>query len=93
MKTQKQETKSIAANLPKYPFYFRLPPPGQVDPWFQLNRSAWNALILPSASNNFSAPIDSISTGAPSKKRGIRLVVFASAKAYFDNLYKEQVIK
>jgi hypothetical protein len=85
------KTKSTAAKAPRFPLQFRLPPPGEVDPWFSLNRSAWNALILPHAGNKFSPQIRSITTRQPGCKRGIRIVIFASAKAFFDKLCADQL--
>jgi hypothetical protein len=83
-------TKPTQAKPPRFPIQFRLPPPGEVDPWFSLNRSAWNALILPHAGNSFTPQIKSITTRQAGKKRGIRIVIFSSAKAYFDKLCFEQ---
>jgi len=85
------QTNTVAAKPPRFPLQFRLPPPGQVDPWFQFNRSAWNALILPNVSNEFRPPVKSITSRQPGKKRGIRIVIFSSAKAYFDRLRAEQL--
>jgi aromatic ring-cleaving dioxygenase len=84
-------TKATAAKPPRFPLQFRLPPPGQIDPWFSLNRSAWNALILPHAGNDFTPQVKSITTRQPGRKRGIRIVLFVSAKSYFDKLCAEQL--
>jgi len=61
-----------------------------VDPIFSLNRSAWNELCLPSERNGFKPPVKSVVIKKRNARRGIRLVVFASAKSYFDRLHAEQ---
>jgi hypothetical protein len=67
----------------------RLPKSPGHDPIYDLSRSTWNLLILPCEANNFKPPIKSISLRQPGKTRGIRCIVLASAKAYFDRLIAE----
>lgn len=79
-----------------HPIQFRLPKPHRgghrpdVDPWFGLNRSAWNALILPTDQNGNKPPVKSICIKKRGAARGLRLVIWDSAKAYFDKLTAEQ---
>ena len=67
----------------------RLPKNRQVDPIFSLSRSTWNLLILPCAANNFRPPIKSISLRRPGTTRGVRLIVVASAREYFERIMEE----
>ncbi len=73
------------------PYQFRLPRGKDVDEWWGLNRSAWNSLILPTKANRFIPPVKSLSMKQRGAARGIRLIIFTSAKAYFDKLEKEQI--
>jgi hypothetical protein len=84
-------TKASITKPPRFPIQFRLPPAGEVDPWFQFNRSAWNTLILPGVFNEFRPPVKSITSRMPGKRRGIRIIIFSSAKGYFDRLRAEQL--
>jgi hypothetical protein len=68
----------------------RLPKNGQRDEIFQLSRSTWNNLILPCAANKFQPPIKSISLRRLGTLRGVRLIVVASAREYFQRLIDEQ---
>ncbi len=72
------------------PVTFRLPPDGERDAYFGCARTFWNQRVLPSAANNFKPPIKSVVVKTTGVKRGIRLIVYASAKAYFDALIAEQ---
>lgn len=67
----------------------RLPKSGEVDPIFSIKRGKWNQLILPCKANNFRASIKSISVRKPGAQRGVRLIVVASARAYFQGLIAE----
>ncbi len=79
-----------------HPFQFRLPKParknrpGEVDQWFGANRSFYNERILPTPRNNFHPEIKSIVVKQPGRRRGVRFVLFDSAKDYFDRLRSEQ---
>ena len=72
------------------PEFIRLPRVGEKDPIFGLSRSFLNNLILPSQANGFYAPIRSISIRKRNASRGVRLIVVASALAYFEKLAAEQ---
>jgi hypothetical protein len=71
------------------PFTFRLPKTGSVDPFFGGSRTFWNEKILPSK-NNGSPQVDSIIIAVPGAKRGIRFILFESAKRFFERIAKEQ---
>jgi hypothetical protein len=71
-----------------YPRYFRLPSPGQTDRFFDANRSFWNERVLPTPRNEFKPPVRSIVSKQKGATRGIRFIVFESAKSYFDALEK-----
>lgn len=79
-----------------FPFQFRLPKAaprggrGEVDPFFGLNRSAWNGLLLPVEANQFRPPVKSVVVKKRGARRGLRLVLFSSAKEFFDRLAAEQ---
>ncbi len=75
------ETKAELLRLPKSP---------QRDPIFSLSRSTWNLLILPCKANDFKPPIKSVSMRRPGTVRGVRLIVVASARAYFQRLIDEE---
>ena len=75
---------------PHSPVTFRSPDPGTTDPHWGCSRSWWNSKILPCASNGFKPPIRSIVDKKPAAVRGIRLIIFASAKAYFERLLRKQ---
>ncbi len=72
------------------PVTFRLPRTGTTDPYFGVPRTFWNQRVLPNALNNFRPPIKSIVVKTTGTTRGIRLIVFDSAKAYFDALATAQ---
>ena len=76
--------------LPNEPFSFRLPKTGEKDPWFGQARTAWNQLVLPSKANKGKPPVRSVVQRQPGAKRGVRLIVFASARRYFETLAKAQ---
>ena len=69
--------------------FLRLPKSGKLDEIFSLSRSTWNTLILPCKANGFKPPIKSVSLRKPGTVRGVRLIVVASARAYFDRLLSE----
>jgi len=71
------------------PEFLRLPKPGTLDPKYKLSRSKWNEMILPCPANAFKPPIKSICLRKRGAARGVRLIVAAAAKAYFDALIEE----
>ena len=83
-------SKKTETEKQEHPFQIRLPKPGGVDPWWSYNRSGWNTLILPTAGNDFKPPVKSIVQRQSGRKRGVRFIIFESAKAHFDKLVKEQ---
>lgn len=46
--------------------------------------------MLPTARNNFKPEVKSLVVKQAGRKRGVRFVIFESAKAYFDKLRNEQ---
>lgn len=72
-----------------HPEFLRLPKSGTKDPIYATSRSGWNQLILPCAANNFRPPIKSISHRKVGAIRGVRLIVAASAREYFNKLIAE----
>jgi hypothetical protein len=72
------------------PLYFRLPKPGEVDPYFGANRSFWNERILPTPRNNYDPPINSIVDRKTGAKTGCRFIEFQSALDYFTKLLIQQ---
>ena len=76
----------VKLRLRNAPLTFRLPRQGETDPYFSLNRSAWNELILPTAANSYRPPIKSIVERKPGNAKGRRLIVFASARLHFERL-------
>ena len=72
------------------PITFRLPRVGTTDPFFGCARTFWNARVLPNAGNNFKPPIRSVVVAQPGAKRGVRLIVFASARSYVEELAASQ---
>lgn len=79
---------NIATSVP--PVTFRLPRVGTNDPFFGCARTFWNARVLPNSGNNFKPPVKSIVVSQPGAKRGIRLIMFESARAYFNALAEVQ---
>ena len=73
------------------PVTFRIPGPGCADPFFGCKRTFWKQQVLPNAQNNFKPPIRSILIKQPGAKRGIRLILFESARAFFDALASKEV--
>ncbi len=77
--------------LTAIPLYsFRLPRPGTVDPYFGGARTFWNENCLACEANGFKPPVKSIVVRKRGATRGIRFILFESAKAYFDRLAEEQ---
>ena len=60
------------------PTYLRVPKPGQLCPWSGLSRSKMLTLVLPSPANDWKPPVKSISLRQKGRRRGCRLVVYAS---------------
>jgi hypothetical protein len=68
------------------PYSFRLPRPGTVDPYFGGARTFWNESCLACEANEFKPPVRSIVVRKKGASRGIRFILFESAKAYFEKL-------
>ena len=66
---------------PIEPETIRLPKSGH-DPWFGLTRSAINSLILSTEANGYKPPVKSYVLRRRGAKTGIRLVDYASLRAY-----------
>lgn len=66
------------------PEFLRLPPVGTADPLTGLRRSLLNSLILPTAENGHKPPVRSIVLRKPGRKRGVRLIHFASLLDYLN---------
>jgi hypothetical protein len=85
--------------IPWTPYQFRLPrpsrngKPGEVDPWWQCNRSFWNERILPTERNQFKPDVKSVAVKQKGRNRGVRFIIWESAKSYFDKLRAEQEAK
>src|SRR5262245_2151960 len=75
---------------PVQPYTFRLPRNGQTDPYFGGSRTFWNQRVLPNKSNGGRPPVKSIVEKQPGSKRGIRFILFESAKSYFKRLAENQ---
>ena len=73
-------------HVPGEPLYIRLPPQGQKCPHSGLTRSKLNELILPTPRNNFRPLVKSLNSCPPGKERGVRLIIWASLKAYLNDL-------
>jgi len=67
---------------PAEPEFLRLPPPGVRCPFTGLSRSALNELILPTELNGFKPPVRSFCIRRRGARTGIRLIDYASLKAY-----------
>ena len=72
--------------IPGEPLYIRLPKPGQQCPHCGLTRSKLNELILATPRNHFRPPVKSLNSCPPGKERGVRLIIWASLKAYLHSL-------
>ena len=72
------------------PLYIRLPRAGERDALFGLSRSSWCLLVLPSAANDFRAPIRSVVQRQRGASRGVRLISCEAAQDYFRQLEAEQ---
>lgn len=82
---------SLCVDVPLIPVTFRLPKPGTSDPYFGASRSFWNERVLPSEANKFKPPVRSVVVRQAGAKRGIRFILFDSARTYFDSLARAQV--
>lgn len=79
-----------SAQPPPAPYCFRLPKAGTVDPHFGGSRTFWNQHVLPTAANSFNPPVQSVVRRQPGTKRGVRFILFASARALFEEMAKTQ---
>jgi hypothetical protein len=68
------------------PVYIRLPTWGVRDPYFGLTRTALDQLTRAQPFNNFRPPVKSKILKMAGAKSGIKLIDFASLKAYLDAL-------
>jgi hypothetical protein len=85
------KTDSLAPMMAPYPVTIRLPKNGETDPWFGWTRTSWNQKILECAANEGKPPIKSIvEKKRPGAKRGVRLILFDSARRYVERLAREQ---
>jgi|ERR1051325_6648567 hypothetical protein len=75
---------------PIEPFTFRLPKDKERDPFFSGSRTFWNGCVLPSR-NKGQPRVQSVVIADPHNKRGVRFIFFASARAYFERLAREQL--
>ena len=71
--------------LPGEPVYIRLPRQGTLCKDSGLTRSKLNELILSTPRNNHQPLVKSLSC-PPGKERGVRLIIWASLKAYLNDL-------
>jgi hypothetical protein len=72
------------------PLAFRIPKDGDLDSYFGGRRTFWNNLILPSRYRDSKPPVASVVMHVKGVKRGMRFILFASAKAYFARIAAEQ---
>ncbi len=72
------------------PFCFRLPKSGTTDAYFGATRSFWNDLVLPTQANGFRPQVKSVVRKQAGTRRGIRFILFESARDYFLRLAAEQ---
>jgi hypothetical protein len=68
------------------PVCLRLPGWGERDPYFGLTRTALDQLTRPQPFNNFRPPVKSKILKMAGSKSGIKLIDYASLKAYVDGL-------
>jgi hypothetical protein len=68
------------------PDYLRLPKWGERDPHFGLSRTALDQLTRPQPFNNFRPPVKSKILKMAGSKSGIKLISYASLRAYVDGL-------
>jgi len=79
-----------SASTTAAPITFRLPKTGTNDPYFGVPRTFWNQRVLPNKFNKGKPPIKSFVVKTTGSKRGIRLILFESAKRYFQALAAQQ---
>jgi hypothetical protein len=85
------KTDSQAPMVAPYPVTIRLPKTGETDPWFGWTRTSWNQKILETTANKGKPPIKSfVEKRRPGAKRGVRLILFDSARRYVERLAREQ---
>src|SRR5258706_6295471 len=72
---------SLLTSVPR-PEFLRLPQPGLRCPWTGMTRSALNALILPTADNDFKPPVRSFVLRRRGARTGIRLIDAAKLFSY-----------
>lgn len=64
------------------PYTIRLPKTGEYCRYSGLSRSGVNQIILPCEANDFKPPVKSFRLAREGNIKGIRLIVWASLKAY-----------
>jgi hypothetical protein len=74
------------ATFDTQPLFIRLPRAGKRCPVTGLSRSSLEELTVPSAANNFTAPVKSHVKKVPGAGRGIRLIDRESLVAYIRGL-------
>ena len=72
------------------PTYIRLPKQSRHCPHSGLTRSHLNKLILPCPENRLRPPVESFVVSQPGKRRGVRLIKYASLMAYLSEQEKKQ---
>lgn len=72
------------------PVFTRLPKQGKLCSYSALTRSHLNKLILPCPENGFKPPVDSFVVSQPGKRRGVRLIKYASLMTYLSEQEKKQ---
>lgn len=81
-----QRSQRAPATTPE-PYSFRLPMDTQRDPYFGATRTYWNERIL-----GENPPVESFVAKQRGAKRGIRFILFASAKRYFEDLRRQDKV-
>ena len=82
MTTRKIQVPPRVVAAPFTPEFVRLPAPGSLEPHTGMARSALNELVLPTPRNDFKPPVRSFCLRKKGARTGIRLIDFASLRAY-----------
>ena len=86
MESNETEPSDDPDHVPHEPIYIRLPPQGKKCPDSGLTRSKLNELILATPRNNYRPLVKSINSCFHEKVRGVRMIIWASLKAYIKRL-------
>ena len=81
----KNKRTQAPSTLRHEPYSFRLPKNSEQDPYFGGTRTFWNSKIL-----GEHPEIKSVVVKQPGAKRGIRFILYASAKRWFEQSAKGQ---